>query len=146
MAVHVGSKMLATTPAAAKLRRGSGPRLRAGGQVAVLPAHTPRYMPGTLQVYVRTITSACPCGLATYATLRAAVSELCPSLLPARFAVTPLMSVLHPDRNRDLRRLDSVRQRESRDPAFGLPGPPGSDVARQLLPGYHGRVSRRCRT
>lgn len=37
-------------------------------------------------------------GRATYATPLAAVGEVCPSLLPARFAMTPLMSVLHPER------------------------------------------------
>src|ERR1019366_5644623 len=35
---------------------------------------------------------------ATYATPLAAVGEVCPSLLPARFAMTPLISVLHPER------------------------------------------------
>ena len=38
-------------------------------------------------------------GCATYATPPAAVGEVCPSLLPARFAMTPLMSVLHPERS-----------------------------------------------
>ena len=42
--------------------------------------------------------SPADCGRATYATLLAAVGEVSPSLLPARFAMTPLMSVLHPER------------------------------------------------
>jgi hypothetical protein len=42
-------------------------------------------------------------GRPTYATPLAAVGEVCPSLLPARFAMTPLMSVLHPERMRVVR-------------------------------------------
>ena len=42
--------------------------------------------------------SPADCGRATYATPLAAVGEVCPSLLPARFAMTPLISVLHPER------------------------------------------------
>ena len=70
-------------------------------------------------------------GRATYATPLAAGGEVCPSLLPARFAMTPLMSVLHPERSSDLRWLSfsgKTLQDRGRSPARG------SEPSRHIRP------------